>query len=46
LQYPGGTNAAGHAKNVTERAHFLLDSFPPRERSKAETRNTNPAAAN
>lgn len=34
LQYPGGTDAAGNARNVTERARFLLDEFPPRDREK------------
>ncbi len=36
LQYPGGKDAAGNARNVTERARFLLDEFPPRDRSEPD----------
>ena len=30
LEYPGGKDAAGNARNITGRARFLLDAFPPR----------------
>jgi hypothetical protein len=33
LQYPASTDAVGNAKNITERARFLLEEFPPRDRS-------------
>ena len=36
LQYPCGTDAAGNAKNITERARFLLNEFPPRDREKPD----------
>jgi hypothetical protein len=36
LQYPAGTDAAGNAKNITERARFLLEEFPPRDREKPD----------
>ncbi len=36
LQYPAGTDAAGNAKNITERARFLLEEFPPRDRDKPD----------
>lgn len=36
LQYPAGTDAAGNAKNITERARFLLEEFPPRDRSQPD----------
>jgi hypothetical protein len=36
LQYPSGTDAAGNAKNITERARFLLNEFPPRDREKPD----------
>ena len=36
LQYPAGTDAAGNAKNITERARFLLEEFPPRNREKPD----------
>lgn len=32
LQFPGGTDSAGNARNVAQRARFLLDEFPPRDR--------------
>ena len=34
LQHPTKTDAAGNAQNVTERARFLLEKSPPRDRSK------------
>ena len=36
LQYPAGTDAAGNAKNITQRARFLLEEFPPRDREKPD----------
>jgi hypothetical protein len=36
LQYPAKKDAQGNALNVTERARFLLDEFPPRDRSQPE----------
>ena len=36
LQYPAGTDAAGNAKNITQRARFLLEQFPPRDREKPD----------
>ncbi len=36
LQYPSGTDSAGNARNITERARFLLDEFPPRDRSQPD----------
>jgi len=30
LQYPGGFDAQGNARNLTARARFLLEEFPPR----------------
>ena len=36
LQYPAKVDAAGNAQNVTERARFLLDEFPPRDREKPD----------
>jgi hypothetical protein len=33
LAYPARTDAAGNAKHITERARFLLEEFPPRDRS-------------
>ena len=36
LQFPGGTDASGNARNVTQRARFLLDEFPPRQRDKSD----------
>ena len=36
LQYPAGTAAAGNAKNITQRARFLLEEFPPRDREKPD----------
>lgn len=32
LQYPGGTDSEGNARNLTARARFLMDEFPPRDR--------------
>ncbi len=45
LQYPGGNDATGNAKNVTERANFLLNEFPPRDRDQPEDPETPPPAA-
>jgi hypothetical protein len=36
LQYPAKNDAAGNAQNITERANFLLDEFPPRDRSQPD----------
>jgi hypothetical protein len=36
LQYPANTDATGSAQNVTARARFLLDEFPPRDRSEPD----------
>jgi hypothetical protein len=36
LQYPGGTDSKGNEKNITERARFLLNEFPPRDREKPD----------
>jgi hypothetical protein len=36
LQYPAKTDAAGNVQNVTPRARFLLDEFPPRDREKPD----------
>lgn len=36
LQYPAATDAAGNAKNITERARFLLEEFPPRDKSQPD----------
>ena len=36
LQYPAGTDATGSEKNITERANFLLNEFPPRDREKPD----------
>ena len=36
LQYPAKVDAAGNAQNVTERARFLLEEFPPRDRSQPD----------
>jgi len=36
LEYPGGKDATGSARNVTARARFLLDEFPPRDRSEPD----------
>ena len=36
LQYPAKTDAAGNALNVTPRARFLLEEFPPRDRSQPD----------
>ena len=36
LEYPGGKDAAGNARNITGRARFLLDEFPPRDRSQPD----------
>lgn len=33
LEYPGGKDTTGSARNVSARARFLLDEFPPRDRS-------------
>ena len=47
FQYPAGTDAAGNARNVSERAHFLLAEFPPRDRSQPDggTQGGNPLPA-
>ncbi len=36
LHYPAKTDAAGNALNVTERARFLLEEFPPRDRNQPD----------
>ncbi len=36
LAYPALTDAAGNAQNVTPRARFLLEEFPPRDRSQPD----------
>ncbi len=36
LQYPAKKDASGNAMHVTERARFLLDEFPPRDRSQPD----------
>ena len=36
LEYPTGKDATGNARNLTERARFLLDEFPPRDKSQPD----------
>lgn len=36
LQYPDKTDSAGNKINATARARFLLDEFPPRDRSQPD----------
>ncbi len=36
LQYPAKIDTTGNAQNVTERARFLLEEFPPRDRSQPD----------